>query len=165
MTLRGLQEVGLNDWPSWYRRSNPGYFASEISRPGPPARLGRARAKEYASVGSNGGACCDNLHTSIPTRGERPQARVAVRDRVTGEILKREELSEQIIASLRGMSQEGKFVDGEKRGFNGGTAMIERAAAMDAKNWEDESEEVGDDDEDGSEEDEVETVKAQLVDV
>jgi hypothetical protein len=29
MTLSGLQEAGLSDWPSWYRNLNPGYFADD----------------------------------------------------------------------------------------------------------------------------------------
>ncbi|KAF4632544.1 hypothetical protein G7Y89_g5575 [Cudoniella acicularis] len=31
MTLHGLQEVGLSDWPAWYRGQNPGFFAAESS--------------------------------------------------------------------------------------------------------------------------------------
>jgi hypothetical protein len=32
MTLLGLQVVGLNDWPAWYRPMNPSYFAAGVSK-------------------------------------------------------------------------------------------------------------------------------------
>ena len=32
MTLLGLQVVGLNDWPAWYRPLNSGYFAAGVSK-------------------------------------------------------------------------------------------------------------------------------------
>lgn len=163
MTLHGLQEVGLSDWPIWFRKENPGYFVSD-SRGGVPGRIGRGRR-----VVGNAGACCGPLHVvnAGGGRGERLRGhgRVAVRERASGRVLKSEELGEQIIARLRGMSKLGKVV-GEKvaSGGGGGNAMIERAAARDTKNWEDESEE----DQDGEDTDEGEdkaVANGKLVDV
>lgn len=72
---------------------------------------------------------------------------------------KSEELGEQIIARLRGMAKEGKTSAEEKV-----NVMIERAAARDTKNWEDESED-GDDCASEPELQHVEEVKGNLVDV
>jgi hypothetical protein len=92
----------------------------------------------------------------------RRGGRVTVRERDSGKVLKSEELGEQIIARLRGMSKEGKVV-GEKAVIgHGGTAKIERAAARDTKNWEDESEEDGETD---GEEEAKPAVHRKLVDV
>ncbi|RDL42273.1 uncharacterized protein BP5553_02252 [Venustampulla echinocandica] len=32
MDLPGLQEIGLNDWPIWYRRSNSSHFVTDLGR-------------------------------------------------------------------------------------------------------------------------------------
>lgn len=72
---------------------------------------------------------------------------------------KSEELGEQIIARLRGMAKDGKANAGGK-----GNVMIERAAARDTKNWEDESEDSDDcTSEPGVQR--IEEVKGKLVDV
>jgi hypothetical protein len=163
MTLHGLQEVGLSDWPIWFRKENPGYFVSDSRGGGVLGRIGRGRR-----VVGNAGACCGPLHVvNAGGRGERLRGhgRVAVREKVSGRVLKSEELGEQIIARLRGMAKEGKVV-GEKvaSGRGGGNAMIERAAARDTKNWEDESEE-DQDDEDIDEGEDKAVANGKLVDV
>jgi hypothetical protein len=51
MTLHGLQGIGLDDWPAWYRKVNPGYFAGEATRnviAGKGEKGGRERFKGKA---------------------------------------------------------------------------------------------------------------------
>jgi hypothetical protein len=91
---------------------------------------------------------------------------VTVRESASGRVLKSGELGEQIIARLRGMSKEGKVVGGKATGAHEGTAMIERAAVRDTKNWEDESEDEADDDDETDREEAVKPVgHGKLVDV
>jgi hypothetical protein len=92
----------------------------------------------------------------------RENRRVAVRERASGRVLRSEELGEQIIERLRGMSKEGKVGGGKvgNGGGGGGNAMIERVAARDTKNWEDESDDDTDD-----EEEEKAVANGKLVDV
>ncbi|KUJ07932.1 uncharacterized protein LY89DRAFT_742231 [Mollisia scopiformis] len=154
MTLQGLQEVGLADWPAWYRKLNPGYFINEVQASAPGLTGGRSRTRACAAGGGHGGACCGVLH------GRKGERRVGgpsrgLRERGAGRVSKTEELGEQIIARLRGMAREGNTIAGEK-----GNIMVERAAARDTKNWEDES---SDDSE--AEVQQVEEVKGNLVDV
>jgi hypothetical protein len=92
-------------------------------------------------------------------------SRVAVRERATGRILQSEELGDQIIARLRGMSKEGKVVGEKSVAAQGGNAKIERAAARDTKNWEDESEDEADDDETDGEDKAKPVAHGKLVDV
>jgi hypothetical protein len=170
MTLHGLQEVGLPDWPMWFRKENPGYFVSDARGGGISGRVGRARR----IIGDSAGllsACCGSLHAVNGVCGGkggslRGNGKVAVRERSSGKVLKGEELGEQIIARLRDMSKEGRVV-GEKTmtGRGAGNGIIERAAARDTKNWEDESEDgAGNDETDGEEKDKP-MVHGKLVDV
>ena len=70
MSTSGLQEVSLADWPVWFRKMNPGYFAAEVvtSTSQSNVSLGRAKGRRGAksmgrtSPGGNGGACCGELH-------------------------------------------------------------------------------------------------------
>ncbi|KAF8865469.1 hypothetical protein BDZ45DRAFT_796309 [Acephala macrosclerotiorum] len=148
MTLQGLQEVGLADWPAWYRKLNPGYFVNEDQAPGASTSRGSgARTRACAAGGGHGGR---SERRVAGTRGVRERGM---------RFSKSEELGEQIIARLRGMVKEGKTSTREK-----GNVMIESAAARDTKNWEDES----DDSDDCASEPEVrhaEEVKGKLVDV
>ncbi|CZR62051.1 uncharacterized protein PAC_11948 [Phialocephala subalpina] len=157
MTLQGLQEVGLADWPAWYRKLNPGYFVNEAQGPGTSTGRGSgARTRACTAGGGHGGACCGALH------GGRSERRVAGNRGVIERGIKyskSEELGEQIIARLRGMAKDGKANAGEK-----GNVMIERAAARDTKNWEDENED-SDDCASEPEVQHVEEVKGKLVDV
>ncbi|KAJ5047100.1 uncharacterized protein L3040_002943 [Drepanopeziza brunnea f. sp. 'multigermtubi'] len=173
MSNSGLQEVGLSDWPAWFRRMNPGYFAAEnpdlsrgaagndraprSRRPPPPG------AKVCGSLGGNGGACCGVLHgpgggreRMRPRERERERERVGGRDRVQrggGRVVKGEELGEQIIARLRSVAareDQGKgaaVVEKERKKKElSSCALVERAAARDTRGWEEESEESGDED-------------------
>jgi hypothetical protein len=165
MTLHGLQDVGLSDWPIWFRMENPGYFVSDSRGGGVPGQVGRGRR-----VAGNAGACCGNLRVvnAGGATGERlrDHKRVAVRERASGRVLKSEELGEQIIARLRRMSKEGEVI-GEKvvGGGGGGNAMIEKAAARDTMRWEDESEDGLDDEDTGDEGEDKAAVNGNLVDV
>jgi len=152
MTVRGLEEVGLPDWPSWFRKQNPGYFVSDSRGAGAPAYNGRAKR-----ILGRPGACCDSLHGVKGVCGGRSErlrgnGRVTVREKATGWILKKEELGEQIVARLRNISKEGTVIGEKAVGAQGGNAKIERAAARDTKAWEDESEGVEDDEIEGNEE-------------
>ena len=159
MTIHGLHEVGLQDWPEWFRKENPGYFVSDVRG----GRIGKVR--RVAGNVAGGVGVCGSLHHVGSGRSERLRGngRAVVRERVSGRVLKGEELGEQIIARLRGMSKEGKAA-GEKA-IGGGTAKIERAAARDTKDWEDESEEESGDDDTGGEEEAKPVVHGKLVDV
>lgn len=152
MTLHGLQGVGLSDWPNWFRKQNPGYFDSDVRGDGISGRVGRTRRVAGNGVGLPA-ACCGSLHAvngicGGRVEGLRGNIQAAVRERGSGRILEAGELGEQIIARLRGMSKGGK-VDDEMvaAGHGGANAMIERKAARDTKNWEDESENEADDNE------------------
>jgi hypothetical protein len=169
MTVRGLEEVGLPDWPNWFRKTNPGYFVSDARGGGVPARIGRTR-RLLGNGAGGAGPCYGSLHGvngACGGRGERLRGngRVAVRERATGRILKSEELGEQIIARLRGMSKERKMVGEKSVAAQGGNAKIERAAARDTKNWEDEGENEADDDETDGEDMAKPVAHGKLVDV
>ncbi|KAH9218385.1 hypothetical protein DL95DRAFT_489437 [Leptodontidium sp. 2 PMI_412] len=174
MSTSGLQEVGLSDWPLWFRRMNPGYFAAEalnLSASGYASGAGRvgggARGRRGAwttgclSAGGNGGACCGVLHGpgGVGRERVREKERERVRDekvvgsakemeRGAGRVLKSEALGEQIIARLRGMSKEhaaAKEKVAEKVGDRlSSSSLVERAAARDTKSWEEESDDGGD---------------------
>ncbi|KAE9376761.1 hypothetical protein N431DRAFT_542266 [Stipitochalara longipes BDJ] len=165
MTVHGLHEVGLQDWPIWFRKENPGYFVSDARVAGVPARIGRAR--RILGNGAGASACCGNVHAVDGGRAERLRGsgRVTVRERVSGRVLKSEELGEQIIARLRGMSKEGRAVGEKAVGAHGGNAKIERAAARDTKNWENESDEEYGEAGTSAEEDAKSIVHGKLVDV
>ncbi len=111
------------------------------------------------------GTCCGpQAVNGVEVKSERlrENRRVAVRERASGRVLRSEELGEQIIERLRGMSKEGKVGGGKvgNGGGGGGNAMIERVAARDTKNWEDESDDDTDD-----EEEEKAVANGKLVDV
>jgi hypothetical protein len=168
MTPHGLQEIGLSDWPVWFRKENPGYFLSDSRSGGVPGRIGRGR-RGAGSGAVGAGACCGPLHAVNGAGGSgerlRGNVRVVVRERASGRLLRSGELGEQIIARLRGMSKEGKvFSEKVVSGGGGGNAMIERAAARDTKNWEDESEDDADDDDTDEGEDKA-MANGKLVDV
>jgi hypothetical protein len=162
MTIHGLHEVGLQDWPVWFRKENPGYFVGDAKGTGAPARIGRAR--RVLGSGAGAVACYGNVDAVAGSRAGRLRegGRVTVRERVSGRVLKSEKLGEQIIPRLRGMSKEGKVVREKAVGAQGGNAKIEKAAARDTRNWEDESEEEASEEEIGGE---VETKPGRLVDV
>jgi hypothetical protein len=166
MTVHGLQEVGLSDWPIWFRKENPGFFVSDARGGGVPGRIGRSRRVLGGGTGGVG-ACCGSLQPVNGVRSERLRGggRVTVRERDSGRVLKSEELGEQIIARLRGMSKEGKVVGEKAVVGHGGTAKIERAAARDTRNWEDESEGEAEGDEIDGEEEAKPAVHGKLVDV
>ncbi|PBP22553.1 CAP-Gly domain-containing protein [Diplocarpon rosae] len=159
MSSSGLQEVGLGDWPLWFRRLNPGYFASESLHPNSDlARAGdkdrrsrRPSVRLCTSTGSNGVTCCGVLHG--PGRGrERARPREihglrgkGVQDRAERSglrMVRNEELGEQIVSRLRSMAREQPEKVAEKeRGERGlsSSVLIEKATVRDTKNWEDES--------------------------
>lgn len=161
-SLHGLKEVGLVDWPDWFRKQNPGYFLSDArsgrggngSGGGPSSRLNRGRKH-----GDHGGDCCGPVQTHLVNGGRGERVRVngsaTVRERESVRFIRNEELGEQIVARLRAMSKEGKVVRekvvaGANRGE--GTEMVERATKKDTRKWED------DEGEDESEEEIVEAV-------
>ncbi|KAH7330098.1 hypothetical protein BKA65DRAFT_460655 [Rhexocercosporidium sp. MPI-PUGE-AT-0058] len=186
MSTSGLQEVGLIDWPLWFRRMNPGYFVAEaVTLNGGVNSAGRiggggrgrrgARVIGCASTEGNGGACCGVLHGpggAVGGRRERVRGeRVVGREgeRGAGRVLRSEELGEQIIARLRGMSKEhaaAKEKVVEKVGERlSSSSLVERAAARDTKSWEDESDDDSDVESEGSLDEKEELGKGKLVDV
>ena len=132
MTLSGLAEIGLSDWPAWYRSLNPGFFVSSVERIG-----GRLTLRNR------------NLHA-------RAERRLAPSENKVKTIKKKEEegstLGEQIIERLKGMEKEKEKekvgvkgrgqvlapkLEGKEK--NNASVMVERAAVRDARRWEDES--------------------------
>ena len=133
MTLPGLQEIGLEDWPAWYRALNPGYFSNTSG----PNR--RTRPRPSFCAGNAGNACCGGAGTNgVQGRGQSrlggPHGR-----------LRREntELGEQILEKLRALPKVGKRGAGkggepmEKPA--GQEVMLERAAMKEKRDWEEES--------------------------
>ena len=135
MTINGLAEVGLSDWPSWYRSLNPGFFISGTERIG-----GRLTLRNR------------NLHA-------RAERRLAGENSNKGKLVgKKDEesmLGEEIVERLRALAREQER---EKRGVKGRgqvlapqleekekknvTVMFEKAAVKEARRWEDESEDT-----------------------
>ncbi|KAH6663880.1 hypothetical protein B0J14DRAFT_682872 [Halenospora varia] len=123
MTLPGLREVGLSDWPGWWRGMNPGFFYSESS-----AQTSGRRARK-AGVGNG---------------------RVG---NGSGKVIRSEELGEQIIQRLRTLETEKSLKEGqlkEKRGVKGRGAVrapesagarVERVAERGRRDWEDDDSE------------------------
>lgn len=153
ITISLLQDVGLNDWPSWYRELNPGYFVSEIMVAARQNRGGNRRMRGgMSSQHVHGATCCPN-HGGMnagPVYGGKAERlrtgnRVVVKERATGRVMKSEELGEQIIARLRNMEKEAnaKAKAEKEREKISGNAVIERTQARDARRWEDESESDG----------------------
>ncbi|KAG4441201.1 hypothetical protein IFR05_003319 [Cadophora sp. M221] len=195
MSTSVLQEVGLSDWPLWFRRMNPGYFVAEAvnpSRSGHVNGAGRvgggtrgrrgARVTGCMSAGGNGGTCCGVLHGSgfvgrervrekERVRGETVVGSVKERERGLGRVLRSEELGEQIITRLRNMSKElaaTKEKVTEKAGDRLSSSwLVERVAARVTKSWEEESDDDGDAESEGNVDEKGEVVKgkAKLVDV
>ncbi len=71
MTLPGLAEIGLSDWPAWYRGLNPGFFVGETGARGGSngvvsgsgkTSLKERRRKVLAGIGGpRGGAGCAKI--------------------------------------------------------------------------------------------------------
>jgi hypothetical protein len=131
MTLSGLQEVGLSDWPAWYSSLNPGYFADgSVS-----LRAGGRRQRANACAGN--GCCGPALDSGLArtrigwggTGGGRKEERETD-----------EELGEQVLRRLRSMPREetGKGTP-ERRDLVSRNVLLERAAVKDTKDWEEES--------------------------
>ena len=128
MTLPGLREIGLNDWPSWFRSLNPGCFAIEKS----DLHRGKARL----CTGQDG--CCAGGKFG-PTHVTHIRAE---RLRTAGKIerQRKESLTEQVVAKLRGSPLKEENMKVEKP--VSGSALLERASMRDAKNWGDEGSEM-----------------------
>jgi hypothetical protein len=169
MTSHGLQEVGLADWPAWYRSLNPGYFVSEAQSLkagiGNGRRGGRGCSVQVIGVTANA-----KINAGKPEK-LRAGSRTVFRERSTGRVLRSEELGEQIITRLKGMEKEGKGKGQVGEEGVSGSLLIERASARDTRNWEDESEsdeeDEGEDEgeEDGEEAREEVNTQGKLVDI
>jgi hypothetical protein len=131
MTLPGLQEIGLNDWPQWYRALNPGYFASESTHMKP--NFGRRNKGRVCT----GNGCCGGVNLGVGVTHARAER---LRAAAKTERIRKEDLGEQTLARLRGFPKEavGKV---EKEPVSG-SIMLERAAVKDARAWKEEGSEV-----------------------
>lgn len=87
MTQAGLEEVGLRDWPGWWRELNPGYFVGERALLG---RGGRRRGR-----GCTGG-CCGGHGGVSGCGGERVRA-----------VGRKEEAGERVMEKLKGLEKVG----------------------------------------------------------
>ncbi|CZS90824.1 uncharacterized protein RCO7_06705 [Rhynchosporium graminicola] len=183
MSTSGLSEVGLSDWPLWFRRMNPGYFAAQNANLNGVVNAGRvaggargrrgARSAGCTHGGGSGGACCGVLHGAGAGagrergRGERPLG--VPREKAGGRVFKSEELGEKIIARLKGMTKKHavkeKVVEKASERLSN-ASLVERAAARETREWEDENDEGGPASEDDVNETEVVSlVKGKLVDI
>jgi hypothetical protein len=142
MNLPALQNVGLTDWPAWYRKMNPGYFVDETS------------CQQIAKLqgGRGGGNGVEGILRDPMNVGGMGKEEIA------GRVLRSDELREQIVARLGSMSKELKEVN-----IFTTKAMIEMAAAGHTRGWEDESETLDAEEKDEAGEEEV--CKKKLLDV
>ena len=93
MTLQGLRDAGLSDWPTWYRTRNQGFFGLEEHYGGHAVETGR---KQMDHNGRRG--CC--YHS---TTGAAPHGIIEKGNRQRGEERRKrqDELGDQILAQLR----------------------------------------------------------------
>jgi hypothetical protein len=162
MTLSSLQEIGLTDWPTWYRTLNPGNFAAENMQ----RTISSRRVRDRPCAGS--GCCGVNGHS-----GESSNSRLRGCPRIRGQPghdrLRREDagIGEEILKRLRALSKEGKKSASknlaEKEVSN--NLLLERAAIRETSRWEDESEASEIDEKVEIEEKKAKGVKEKLVDV
>lgn len=140
MTLSGLEEIGLNGWPAWFRSLNPGYFATDSTQL--KSNFGR-RGKGRNCNGGNG-CCGDGCRGGLNLGATHVKAE---RLRAAGKTERqmKEELAEQVMTKLRGAPRkelEKKVSQREKEKPVSGSVMLERASIKDAKDWEDEGSEA-----------------------
>lgn len=139
MTLHGLQEVGLRDWPAWYRGLNPGYFVD--SRDGPGS------GRSISLRGSQRGGPRLRRDERVGHAGERRPA-----------VAKGEELGDEILRKLKGLEKEKERekerdiiakskMEHEREKVRktvvaeDNAAAVERAAASNTLRWEDDDSE------------------------
>ncbi|KAL3420809.1 Tubulin-specific chaperone E [Phlyctema vagabunda] len=159
MTLSGLREAGLNDWPVWYRNLNPGYFHDEAMLAQPPDQSHSRRAD-----------CCAHSHhqhsphaRGLGASSRRAAAVAHIRDdeRAGLEVLQRlSSYARPAPVSPIPNSVAGKEEDREKKKSSEEAqvrqalkkkkdvkVMVERAAGRDARAWgnDDSSESSGSD--------------------
>lgn len=161
MTIPGLQEIGLTDWPGWYRTLNPGYFAVKNT-----SRLAASGRRTRGRTCAGNGCCESSGHVVESAIGRlRGSPRVRGHGRLTREDAG---IGEEILDRLRAMSREGKKAasksTAEKEVSN--NVLLERAANKETRKWEDESEDKSEVDEKSEvEEKRVKNGKEKLVDV
>ena len=146
----GLKEVGLSDWPEWFRKQNPGYFVSDV-RSGRGGGLTSRDHRKKHEHGCDCGVGQGQVHAH-GGRGERVRSsrRVTVRERESGRVVRSEELGEKTVAKLRAMvkEKEEREKQGEKvvAATGVGSAIIERGTKKDTRKWEDDSEDESEED-------------------
>jgi len=141
LSITGLSEVGLQDWPVWFRTLNPGFFIQGIKG----GRLQRPVNYPASTSISSGNV------------GRIGQAELRLGK-------KEESLGEQIVERLRSMEREKERARDGREGVKGRGSVqaprangrereekrakslnvsvaVERAAVRDARRWEEESEE------------------------
>ena len=180
MTIQGLQEIGLRDWPRWYRHLNPGYFADQTTRDriqgrGKPVKgtAGERNVEIKCAKARCGSTLCqgtkssslgvrigkDKVAESLRDLGnDLDKLAVVVDDREKGSG-QSEELGDHILKRLRGLENGKRPIAAAKKEACSNTA-IERAATKDARKWEDDESE-----DDGVNEKDAGGSKGKLVDV
>ncbi|TAQ88541.1 hypothetical protein B7494_g3162 [Chlorociboria aeruginascens] len=151
MSISGLREVGLTDWPTWYRGMNPEYFAPSTSA---STRAGCGNGNRRTRARGCGNDYChlrpeDVRNAALDGAGRGgtggyPNGAYPARGR--GARSNRDDLGEHILARLRGLARQDAIVGSVERkaavarpGSARNNVLIERAADRDAKNWEEES--------------------------
>lgn len=158
MTHAGLAEIGLSDWPLWYRGLNPGYFAGEH------ATRRRGRGCFSTGAGITGGCCgaSQGMHGCVGAGHGRGRAGGPSGRRVVE--------GEKVLERLREIKDGGKGRDvgkgmsaGEK-GAGGSPSQVKEKKEKLA--WEDDDTDVGSDDSESVEaEKKGKSGKDKLVDV
>ena len=125
LTRAGLQEVGLADWPAWFRAMNPGYFAAEPQ----PSAL-RTQGSHLMKGGNLGTGFLGRVSGSGRGREPKQQGQQAGQE-------KEKELGRQILERSRYLRKKDA---GHKSEMTKScqSILLDRAQDKDTKDWEDE---------------------------
>ena len=129
MTTTGLQEVGLADWPAWFRALNSGYFAAEDQAPF--LRAQRTRHVKARFVGMQ--VSKERIRTG---GGRGPKKKTELRE---AEDEKKVEPGNQYVERPKQLLANGvgcKKVHANQNQIQ--SILLERAQMNDTRDWEDE---------------------------
>jgi len=135
MSLPELKEVGLSDWPLWFKQLNPGFFATLARGCVNDCEEGRGHGHTHGLGKIFGYGQGRPMGGSAGTRGVR-----AAKGRTRR--LSREEEGARVMANLRvrEVAIEQAKILAEKKQAEANSAAVERALLEETKSWEEESE-------------------------
>jgi hypothetical protein len=101
MTLQGVHEIGLADWPGWYRRANAACFVSDDAPTGRGRRGGVSEPeREHIRLSE----------WDERVERERERLREVGRERLVG-AMREEEIGEGVLRRLRGLEYKNRGRD------------------------------------------------------